>query len=444
MILWGGRGVVDVVGPLGEGERAELTCRSKGGRPPPTLTWTRRGQRLPLLAYNTSSSLDPEKFWVEARVAIVGSRDLLGSTLSCHAHMPSLAQVHTTLPQMQTASVIVNVTLPPVTVRILGPGAAASAGTELRLTCRAAGSHPPAQLTWWSGHKRLSQVSYAVEAGGNVTSATLTLLVDREHNGATLTCTAANPALPGERNLSDSIRLSVYYAPVVDLSMGRPLDPGSLKEGDDVYFECSIIANPPYKRVIWYHNGAVVGHNVSSGVVVSRQSLILRHLNREHSGSYTCGATNHEGHNTSNAVILSVKHAPVCAGTGRERTQGAPRGSTASIKCTVEAEPAENIRWSWIRKRADGTEEEVPDEDVRVDGLSSSVLVTPHTPEDYGRFLCVASNDVGEQREACVVTLVPAGPPDAPTNCSVSPADPSTVHAHPTTAALTITCLEGI
>ncbi|MPC37438.1 hypothetical protein E2C01_030917 [Portunus trituberculatus] len=49
-----------------------------------------------------------------------------------------------------------------------------------------------------------------VEAGGNVTSATLTLLVDREHNGATLTCTAANPALPGERNLSDSIRLSVY------------------------------------------------------------------------------------------------------------------------------------------------------------------------------------------------------------------------------------------
>ena len=43
-------------------------------------------------------------------------------------------------------------------------------------------------------------------------------------------------------------------APVVQLSMGRPLDPTILKEGDDVFFECSIIANPPYKRVIWYHN----------------------------------------------------------------------------------------------------------------------------------------------------------------------------------------------
>ncbi|KAK3858577.1 hypothetical protein Pcinc_035241 [Petrolisthes cinctipes] len=53
-ILWGGRGVVGVVGPLGEGERAELTCRSTGGRPPPTLTWTRRGQRLQSILYNVT------------------------------------------------------------------------------------------------------------------------------------------------------------------------------------------------------------------------------------------------------------------------------------------------------------------------------------------------------------------------------------------------------
>lgn len=149
---------------------------------------------------------------------------------------------------------------------------------------------------------------------------------------------------------------------------------------------------------------------------------------------------------SSSIMLLSLNaatDAPVCAGTGRERTQGAARGSTASIKCRVEAEPAGDITWSWVRKRVDGTEEELPDEDVRVNGLSSSVIVTPHTQEDYGRFLCRASNNVGRQREACVINLVPAGPPDTPTNCSVSPADPSTVHARPTTAALTVTCLEG-
>ncbi|XP_050733874.1 nephrin-like [Eriocheir sinensis] len=141
--------------------------------------------------------------------------------------------------------------------------------------------------------------------------------------------------------------------------------------------------------------------------------------------------------------LPAAPDAPVCAGTGRERTKGVARGSTASIKCLVEAEPAEDITWSWVRKGVDGTMEELPNEDVRVDGLSSSIIVTPTTPEDYGRFLCRAANSIGRQREACVMTLVPVGPPDTPTNCSVSPADPSTVHASPTTAALTVTCFEG-
>lgn len=88
----------------------------------------------------------------------------------------------------------------------------------------------------------------------------------------------------------------------------------------------------------------------------------------------------------------------------------------------------------------DGSEEEVPQENVRSDGVSSSVLVTPHTPEDYGRFLCLATNSVGRQEAACVVNLVPAGPPDTPTNCSVTQGKPK---AHLDTASLSITCLEG-
>ncbi|KAK4293272.1 hypothetical protein Pmani_034020 [Petrolisthes manimaculis] len=146
-----------------------------------------------------------------------------------------------------------------------------------------------------------------IEAGGNVSTATLTLLVNRSHDGITLVCTASNPALPHSQRLTDTIKLNVYYPPVVRLAMGRPLDPSSLKAGDDVYFECSIVSNPPYMRVHWYHNGEEVVHNVTGDVVVSGLSLILRRLGRSNSGSYTCGATNLEGHNTSNAVVLSVR-----------------------------------------------------------------------------------------------------------------------------------------
>ncbi|XP_069185855.1 uncharacterized protein [Procambarus clarkii] len=448
MILWRGHGVVSVLGPLTEGERAHLTCRTVGGRPPPTLTWIRRGQRLQPVSYNTTTDPATGTFRVEAAISIVGSRDLLGSTLSCHAHTSphahaSLHALADLLPQ--TASVVVNVTLSPVEVRVVGGGAGVRAGTTLRLVCRAAGSHPPAHLTWWRAHARLPHVTHAVEAGGNVTTATLTLQVDRLHNGVTLACTAANPALPRAHHLTDTVKLNVVYPPVVRLSLGRPLDPGSIKEGDDVYFECRIVSNPPYQRVDWYHNGVLVRRNDTSGVVVvSGLNLILRSLRREHSGSYTCGATNAEGYNTSNTVTLTVRHAPVCAGDKRERTQGAARGSTAAVKCTVEAEPSHDLTWTWIRKRADGSEEEVPREDVRSEGLTSSVLLTPHTPDDYGRLLCSAANGVGPQRAACVVILVPAGPPDTPTNCTVAPIEPAAhapTHAH--TASLSITCIEG-
>ncbi|XP_042859651.1 carcinoembryonic antigen-related cell adhesion molecule 16-like [Penaeus japonicus] len=89
--------------------------------------------------------------------------------------------------------------------------------------------------------------------------------------------------------------------------MGRALVPQAIREGADVYFECSVVSNPPYLRVEWFHDGKVVEHNVSAGVVVSGLSLVIRHLRREHSGSYTCAATNTEGVTTSNPVSLTVR-----------------------------------------------------------------------------------------------------------------------------------------
>lgn len=43
-------------------------------------------------------------------------------------------------------------------------------------------------------------------------------------------------------------------APLVEVSLGRNLDPGRIKEGDDVYFECSVKAKPAISRVAWRHN----------------------------------------------------------------------------------------------------------------------------------------------------------------------------------------------
>ncbi|ROT75631.1 hypothetical protein C7M84_005809 [Penaeus vannamei] len=123
--------------PLSEGSRQQLTCRSVGGRPPPVLTWWRQGTRLPQ-RLEASTDVASGKGMVEVTASVTASRDLQGATLTCHAQTPLSSQTSkTTLIQPRTASVALNITLPPLDVQILGSGVAVSAGTMLRLVCAA-------------------------------------------------------------------------------------------------------------------------------------------------------------------------------------------------------------------------------------------------------------------------------------------------------------------
>ena len=42
--------------------------------------------------------------------------------------------------------------------------------------------------------------------------------------------------------------------PTVRLEIGKAINLEDLEEGDDVYFECSVEANPPPYKVTWLHN----------------------------------------------------------------------------------------------------------------------------------------------------------------------------------------------
>lgn len=46
----------------------------------------------------------------------------------------------------------------------------------------------------------------------------------------------------------------VTDVPLTSLRMGMRLIPTSIKEGSDVFFECTIRANPPAHKMIFLHN----------------------------------------------------------------------------------------------------------------------------------------------------------------------------------------------
>lgn len=49
----------------------------------------------------------------------------------------------------------------------------------------------------------------------------------------------------------------IIVIPTLQLDLGSNLNPEDIEEGDDVYFECKVHANPAAYKVIWKHNVSI-------------------------------------------------------------------------------------------------------------------------------------------------------------------------------------------
>lgn len=114
-------------------------------------------------------------------------------------------------------------------------------------------------------------------------------------------------------------------APIVSLSLGQPLDSGKLMNGSDVYLECDVKANPPVKKVEWFHSvsaeqrkqnrfHALINNKLQDRqlhttrrIIMSNQTLVLQSITKGSHGQYMCRATNLQGAVSSNDVYLDVK-----------------------------------------------------------------------------------------------------------------------------------------
>lgn len=61
-----------------------------------------------------------------------------------------------------------------------------------------------------------------------------------------------------------------------------------------------------FLMLCYYFQGREMHHNVTAGVILSDQSLVLQGVTRLSAGEYTCLAANTEGKGTSNPETLRV------------------------------------------------------------------------------------------------------------------------------------------
>lgn len=387
-----------------EGSDVSLICQVHGGRPSPRLIWFWENTII-----DDSFETRPDGMVVNAMTFPNVGRQHLKSRLICQATNSALAPP-------QSKLVVLDINLKPQTVNILTKEKHVSTEKRYDIECRTTGSRPQAVITWWKGSRPVKRL--AKNYGGDQNNQTLSILTLEpmiDDDGKYLTCRAENPSIV-DSALEDKWRLNVHYRPVVSLKIGSTLNAGDIKEGDDVYFDCKIRSNPKAYKLLWYHNGHEIHHNVSAGVILSDQSLVLQSVTRATAGNYTCKAANTEGRGSSEPVSLIVRYAPVCV-QEREELYGALKQETVQLRCQVDANPAP-VSFQWTFNNS-GDQTELPSARYTSEQSYSKLNYTPVSDMDYGTLSCWGHNEVGHQKVPCVFQVVAAGRPFPLLNCTV-------------------------
>nr|XP_029723029.1 uncharacterized protein LOC109423245 [Aedes albopictus] len=409
-----------VAGPYSEGDIVTLRCDVYGGRPVPTVSWFRDGN--PLVA--ESKNMPLSKHLRSEIVLGPLSRQDLHSKLVCKASNHERA---TAVEQ----SVQIDMNFAPLNIRLIGARQPLSAGHRYDLLCQSAGSRPAASITWFLDGIRLDRSKETTSADGNQTTSTLSISLNRTDAGKYLSCKAYNSYVPTTEALEDGWKLDIQYVPDAHVRLGSSLDPDSIREGTDVYFDCIVTAHPAVYKVEWKHNNKTLPHNISQGVIISNHSLVLQGVSRTTAGNYSCVGFNAEGEGSSPVFELNVMYAPTCA-PNQQRVYGVAKQENAEIRCIVDANPPD-VEFKWTFNNS-AESIDVQASHISRLGTSSVVSYTPMTELDYGTLLCVATNRIGKQRQPCVFHIIAAGRPDQVHNCTL---------ANVSMTSLNVRCFEG-
>ncbi|XP_065214217.1 nephrin-like isoform X2 [Planococcus citri] len=388
------------------------------GNPKPKLTWWRGLDQLDY-TYEEDEDVVKNTLWIDNL-----QRENMNDILTCKAENSNL-----TKPVYFNVSI--NLHVGAQEIRFMTENKEMSAGHQYAVVCKAKGSRPPANITWWKDSIQLkppTPIRYSVDPDFTATSV-LTFTPEGTDSGKTLSCEASNVFVPQEKR-KDFWTLKVNYAPIISLNFGKNINSSAIQENEDVYLECNIKADPWITRIRWLHNNKQITSNPAYGIIISNQTLVLQQVTKNSSGYYRCAALNSEGESVSQSVKLDVKYEPVCR-MNQQRVYGAERNEEINITCQVDGNPTP----TWFRWSFNNSMVHIVSVNNFVNHNGSSVIAyKPISESSYGTLLCSSQNELGPQVVPCVFHVVSAGKPDPPHNCSV---------VNKTESWLYVKCLRG-
>ncbi|XP_065218970.1 cell adhesion molecule 3-like [Planococcus citri] len=282
-----------------------------------------------------------------------------------------------------------------------------SAGKSVDVECQSKGSYPSAEITWWFGSKKLPSNETRITAQGEVSVISFKPNVTDDQRY--LTCRAQNPHIQDIANsaIEDKWRLNVQYNPIPRLQMANFINPDNIKEGDDVYFECYMRANPRITKFTWFHNGLEIPQSIAKNIIKTDHNLILQRIQKTATGKFTCYAENAVGSGESDPVNLEVKYTPICRKNETE-IHRARKQETVLLKCEVDANPPPT-EFIWSLNTSSSNDMKSDQEPNLITTQPNPFFnYTPKSDSEFGTLSCKARNTVGVQITACSFQIVAA------------------------------------
>ncbi|XP_063064100.1 neural cell adhesion molecule L1-like protein isoform X2 [Engraulis encrasicolus] len=366
---------------LVKGEELELECIAEG-LPTPEYTWTKVGEVLPnrtsIKNYGKLLTLS-KVMWDDAGMYKCTAKNPLGEK----SHLFRVA-----------------VEEPPQWDREPPQGQLVTIGSNVEIQCVASGN--PRPIISWRMNGQL--IGDAPTHNRRVYTDKITLQNVQRSDTAVFQCEAANR----HGSIMANINLMVLNARPVILT--KDYQEYSAVRGRKVILDCKVFSSPP-ADIVW--SSAAMG-TIEEGERFSRLedgSLLIKSVEREDSGQYSCRASNSEGE-TAITAKLEIKEATQI--TEPPQDQKILRGTTAQFMCRPRYDRSlrRELEILWVRN---GDEAYLnATEDARYSVTDGMLQIANVSHSDEGLYSCVARTPLDQDRASAYLTVLDV--PEAPEN----------------------------
>ncbi|MPC46312.1 Titin [Portunus trituberculatus] len=357
-----------------EGQLLQVTCTVTTGDEPVTLQWYKDSQPLTPSAKFMINDITSKMSLLVLQE--VGS-DHTGS-YECHAYNPV---------GRATYSAVLKVNEKPEILPFDFPREVKE-GQLLQLSCTVTTGDDPVTLQWYKDDiPVISSAKFMINKVDSKMSFLILRDVGLDHTG-TYTCLAFNPV--GQQKFS--AQLWVNAAPVI---MPFMIPPENF-EGVSIQILCTLLSGDDPVTLYWLKDKISMNTDSLDGTTInnvgSRTSMLaIPSVEQQHSGEYTCVASNRAGQ-ANHSVILNVLVPPRIIPFHFEEHIRA--GSLVQVICVVgEGDSPIDIRWTLHG------EEVRPKLGIftqRVGERTSILSIDRVGSEHRGSYTCLASNHAGQ------------------------------------------------